>query len=204
MRAWEKSASADTPKVTVFGFNALSSLELGQSAFSTAPRGAFRRNAENISLSSSSSKWSREILVNTAMAAGQTEITSSNPSLSSASNTATRLSPRMKFELELIMTATFMTVGARPTTVRICPIMPVVVDLPLVPPTAILSVSLNTSAIKRGRFSTDNSSSRAREMSGTEVSTARVTTKVSIDASTPEPSCGTRVMPSVLRRLKSA
>ncbi len=48
---------------------------------------------------------------------------------------------------KFFMTAPFITVGSCPACLRIQPIMPVVVDLPLVPPTAMpRGLALNSSA----------------------------------------------------------
>ncbi len=50
-------------------------------------------------------------------------------------------------ETKFVITAPFITVGSRPVAFRIQPIMPVVVDLPLVPATPMLEgAALNSSA----------------------------------------------------------
>ena len=59
--------------------------------------------------------------------------------------------------MKFFIMAPFMMVGSRPASCRIQPIMPVVVDLPLVPPTAMLcGAALNSWA-----------SSSARRITGT-------------------------------------
>src|SRR3546814_14812605 len=71
------------------------------------------------------------------------------------------------------MTAPFITVGARPRLCRIQPIMPVVVDLPLVPPTAMpVGAALNRRARSWGRVICLVPRRRAAWTSGTVSATA--------------------------------
>jgi hypothetical protein len=94
------------------------------------------------------------------------------------------------------MTAPFITVGWRWQAWRIHPIIPVTVDLPLVPPTATLRcASLSNFARNSGRVKWARRSSRARTTSGTVSSTAAEVTSV-IPGCRPEPSCGNNWMPS--------
>ena len=82
---------------------------------------------------------------------------------------------------KFFITAPFMTVGSRPVACRIQPIMPVVVDLPLVPATPMaLGAALNSSASSSARSISRARTRRAACTSGTVSSTAAdVTTIVS-------------------------
>jgi len=78
------------------------------------------------------------------------------------------------------------------------PIMPVTVDLPLVPPTAMdCGAALNSVASNCARLIRAQPSSSARTTSGTVSSTAAEATSVWLAVVIPLPSCGNRVKPSV-------
>ena len=97
---------------------------------------------------------------------------------------------------KFFITAPFITVGWRWQAWRIQPIIPVTVDLPLVPPTATLRcAALSNWARNCGRVMWGRPSARARTTSGTLSSTAPDVTSV-MPGWTPEPSCGNSEMPS--------
>ena len=96
------------------------------------------------------------------------------PSLSSTSLTKRSLLPTKALansasgRTKFFITAPFITVGSRPRSERIQPIMPVVVDLPDVPPTATeTGAEFTSSANSSGRFSIFAPSRLAETMSGT-------------------------------------
>jgi hypothetical protein len=75
--------------------------------------------------------------------------------------------------MKFFITAPFMTVGSRPARCRIQPIIPVVVDLPLVPPMAMLrGAALKSAASSSARVVIFAPSRRAACTSGTLSSTA--------------------------------
>ena len=97
---------------------------------------------------------------------------------------------------KFFITAPFMTVGARPARCRIQAIMPVMVDLPLVPATPIeAGAALNSWLSSSGRVTMRAPARFAAPMSGTVSSMAPVATTVWSGRVTPEPSCGCRVTP---------
>ena len=89
-----------------------------------------------------------------------------------------------------------MIVGSRPVAVMIQPSIPVTVDFPLVPPTAIpCGAALNRVASSSARLIREQPSSRARTTSGTLSSTAAEATSVWSAETMPLPSCGCSAMP---------
>ena len=88
---------------------------------------------------------------------------------------------------KFFITAPFITVGSRWQAWRIQPIMPVTVDLPLVPPTATLRcAALNSSASNSGRVSARSAELvGARTTSGTVSSTAAEVTSDLLGAGRP-------------------
>ena len=77
------------------------------------------------------------------------------------------------------MSAPFMTVGSRPARCRIQPIIPVVVDLPLVPATPIRRpAALKSSDRSVGRVTTVAPRRFAARTSGTTSSIAAETTRI--------------------------
>ena len=90
-----------------------------------------------------------------------------------------------------------MIVGSRPASCMIQPSMPVTVDLPLVPPTAMpVSAALNRVASSSARVMRGQPSSRARTTSGTVSSIAAEATSVWLLEVTPLPSCGNSLKPA--------
>jgi hypothetical protein len=84
-----------------------------------------------------------------------------------------------------------MIVGSRPARCMIQPSMPVTVDLPLVPPTAMpVGAALNSVASSSARVMRGQPSSLARTTSGTVSSIAAEATRVCSAEVTPLPSCG--------------
>jgi hypothetical protein len=153
--------------------------------------------------SSSIGLWSCEMLVTIATRGRNSAI---EPSLSSTS--LTKASPRPTLALakgisgvmKSFITAPFMIVGSRPAASRIQPIMPVVVDFPLVPPTAMPSgAALNSRASSSARRSAGMPSRRAATTSGTVSSTAAEVTRICSARVTPLPSCACSGMPRARR-----
>ena len=102
-------------------------------------------------------------------------------------------------ETKFFITAPFITVGWRWQAWRIQPIIPVTVDLPLVPPTAtLLCAALSNCANSCGRVTRSSPSSTARTTSGMVGSTAADVTRVMPSAS-PLPSCAWSGIPSERR-----
>ena len=98
--------------------------------------------------------------------------------------------------MKFFITAPFITVGSRPVSDRIQPIMPVVVDLPLVPATPMLVfAALNNCARSSARVMNVAPTARADATSGTVSSTAADATTICSWRVTPEPSCGNSAMP---------
>ncbi len=94
------------------------------------------------------------------------------------------------------MLAPFMTVGSSPAWARMVPIMPVVVDLPLVPATPTRSpAALNNSESSSGRVTIVAPTRRAACTSGTLSSMAAETTRIWSGEVRPLPSCGNSVKP---------
>ncbi len=80
--------------------------------------------------------------------------------------------------------------------------MPVTVDLPLVPPTAMpMGAALNNKARSSARLMRFRPSAFAFTMSGTWSSIAAVATKIWSALVRPLPSCGKRAMPWLSRKL---
>ncbi|MCY1170889.1 hypothetical protein D9M73_109790 [compost metagenome] len=103
-------------------------------------------------------------------------------------------------EAKFFITAPFITVGSRPQAWRIQPIMPVTVDLPLVPATPIgSSLALNRDASNCGRLSRCAPTRSAATMSATLGSTAAEATTICSAEVTPEPSCGNSATPLAAR-----
>ncbi len=101
---------------------------------------------------------------------------------------------------KFFITAPFMIVGSRPAACKIQPIMPVVVDLPLVPPTAMLSgAALNSSASSSARVVMVAPTRRAACTSGTVSSTAAEVTRIWSARVTPLPSWRKSAMPCARR-----
>lgn len=95
------------------------------------------------------------------------------------------------------MTAPFIAVGRRPVASRIHAIMPVTVDLPLVPATPIGSgLALNRSASRSARRIRRHPVACAATMSATLSSTAAEATTIWSAETIPLPSCANRSMPS--------
>ena len=143
--------------------------------------------------------WSRLMLLSTATRGRYSAI---EPSLSSTSATnagplPTRaLAKGVSASTKFFITAPFMIVGSPPAWVRIQPIIPVTVDLPLVPPTAIpTGAALNKAESSSARLIRAQPSSRARTTSGTVSSTAAEATSVWSAAEMPLPSCGWSAKP---------
>ncbi len=89
-----------------------------------------------------------------------------------------------------------MIVGACRTAWRIQPSIPVTVDLPLVPPTAIpVGAALNRPESSSARVIRRQPSSLARTISGTLSSIAAEATRTCSAEMMPLPSCGNRAMP---------
>ena len=98
---------------------------------------------------------------------------------------------------KFFITAPFMTVGSRPSAWSIQPIMPVTVDLPLVPATPIRTrLSLNSDASRSARRIRCAPTRVAAAMSGTVSSTAADATTICSDEAMPLPSWGKRSIPS--------
>ena len=102
--------------------------------------------------------------------------------------------------MKFFMIAPFMIVGSRPACCRIQPIMPVVVDLPLVPPTAMLcGAALKSWASNSARRITGTPSRRAACTSGTVSSTAADVTRICSARVTPLPSWACSSIPCFRR-----
>ena len=96
---------------------------------------------------------------------------------------------------KFFITAPFMITGSSPQSARIQPVMPVTVDLPLVPPMAMGSgAALNSSASNWARVLRGQPSRLAAAISGTSSSIAALAISV-CPAFRPLPSCGNSVMP---------
>ena len=124
------------------------------------------------------------------------------PSLSSTSETKTSPCPTRALAkgassaTKFFITAPFMIVGSRPASVNIQPIMPVTVDLPLVPPIATLrGAVLNRLARSSARVMRAQPSAFALAMSGTLSSIAADAIRIWSPFIRPLPSCGKRSMP---------
>ncbi len=100
-------------------------------------------------------------------------------------------------DAKFFITAPFMIVGSRAAWVSIHPVIPVTVDLPLVPPMAMpTSAALNKVARSSARLIRAQPSCFARTTSGTVSSTAAEATSVCAAAVIPLPSCGNSAKPS--------
>ena len=138
--------------------------------------------SRNSARSSSSDLWSSEMLFTTATRGAKLAI---EPSLSSTSLTKMPPSPTRALaigrppSMKFFMSAPFMIVGRLPARSRIQPIMPTVVDLPLVPATPTLkSARLNSSASSFARVMMVAPTRRAACTSGTVSSTAVEVTRI--------------------------
>ena len=101
---------------------------------------------------------------------------------------------------KFFITAPFITVGSRPTACRIQPIMPVTVDLPLVPAMPIgSSLALNRVLSSSARLIRAQPSRVAVTISATVSSTAAEATTICSADTMPLPSCGCSRMPRAIR-----
>jgi len=97
---------------------------------------------------------------------------------------------------KFFITAPFMIVGSVPARSMIQPVMPVTVDLPLVPPIAIeVGAALNRADSNSARLARRQPSSLARATSGTVSSIAALATRTCSGRVMPLPSCGNRAIP---------
>jgi len=102
---------------------------------------------------------------------------------------------------KFFITAPFMMVGSRPARCRTHPAMPVVVDLPLVPPMAMpVGAALNSSANSSARVMRASPSRAAARTSGTVSSTAADATRICSGRVSPLPSCLCSPMPRARRK----
>ena len=103
--------------------------------------------------------------------------------------------------MKFFMSAPFMIVGLLPARCRIQPIMPTVVDLPLVPATPTLTAArLNSSASSLARVVMAAPIRRAACTSGTVSSTAVEVTRIWPLRRMPLPSCGCSTTPRARRK----
>ena len=130
-----------------------------------------------------------------------------DPSLSSTSQTnrsrppATAPAKGVSAVMKFFITAPFTIVGARPRSCRIQPIIPVVVDLPQVPPIAMpWDAALNIPASNSARVVRAAPTRPAARTSGTVASTAADATRICEGPVSPLPSWGWSRMPWARRK----